>query len=177
LIGIVGYLQWQTLANTDRTLHAAQRPWIEFKTKLTDSMRWSGDELTVLAEMDLTNSGHSPAVDVRVYHTTLFDFGNKDPAQIQRQICNEWKKGERSGSDWGRTIFPNGEPISAAQLFSISKEEVENLKTGNLVFPQPYIFGCVTYVDPADQSQHETGFIYILRDIGRPVMPFALRAR
>ena len=170
-IVIVGYLQWRTLAKTDATLKAAQRPWIEFDVPQTEALGWIGTEFGALAHFGLKNSGHSPALNVRGVSKTLLVWANLDVHKIQDELCAEFNQAKEDG--YGETVFPNNPPLEHSMLFEILPPEIARFKATAPKFPRPLVIGCFSYFFYADHSVHNTGFMYMIRP-RPPQLPFAL---
>jgi hypothetical protein len=170
---VVGVLQWRTLDKSDATLKAAQRPWIEFDAKIIGPLEYIGEQLTILVQLGLKNSGHSPAINVRSMGTTRFFGDDLDLRHIQQQLCDSLNTVQ---GEWGATIFPNNTPRPHPMLFEISKDAIEKFKAkGAGHYTRPLLIGCVSYLDSADMARHDTGFVYILRStLGPPYPSFEL---
>ena len=162
---VVGALQWRTLSRTDETLRAAQRPWVNFDSKIESPLRYMGEEIGMLVILSLRNGGHSPALNVRVIQKTLLVYDDEQARQIQHELCNHTFESDQEG--WGSTIFPDSPPVLEPELVEISKEEIgKYIATGGPGhFTRPLIIGCIVYVSSVDASPHHTGFMYLIRPI------------
>lgn len=97
----VGWLQWQTLQNTDTTQRVLQRAWISIPT-ITFQPRvaaqsgdyldpwptYDGDKVGFRLRFFLRNVGHTPAFDVRVAARVYLETGHKDGwKEPQKEVC------------------------------------------------------------------------------------------
>ena len=169
-LAVVALLQWATLEKTDATLKEAQRPWVEFNPVIDGDLSWAGEEVAMLAHLDLKNSGHSPALNVRVVSKTLLIWDEDTARKLQAQICDVLNQAKEEG--YGLTIFPNN-TVAKIMPIEILKAEIAKFKAHPPVFPRPMVVGCISYLYGADHSTHNTGFLYLIRP--RPAqLPFVL---
>jgi len=163
----VGVVQSVTLWRTNQTYRATQRPWVDLDAKITGPMEYSGKgPITMLLELGLKNSGHSPALDVRVLYKTLLVYDGDTAHKTQRELCKSLRASFKRGI-WGSVIFPNAEPVVEYLLMEISREEIgKYVATGGPdKFTRPLIIGCIGYVSSFDRSYHHTGFKFLVRPI------------
>jgi hypothetical protein len=164
LLVVVGYLQWATLDKSDQTLKAAQRPWIEFEVPRTGAFAWGGSEFFGPATFSLTNSGHSPALNVRGFSKTLLLWDEETARETQRRICDTFDRAKEKELGYGHTVFPN-RSVEHVMLFEMLPDEIARFRVTPPGFPRPLVVGCFSYFYGADHSAHHTGFIYMIRPI------------
>ena len=160
---VVGVLQYLILDATDKTLKAAQRPWIEFDEKIVTPLELTDDgKLFVAIELGLKNSGHSPALYVRASAEMYLKYQDLEIGNIQTKICESLK----DRGEWGYAIFPDNKRLPETLVLAVDKKQVSQYKADKDVgFRRPIIIGCVVYFYEAEKSFHNTGFVYLLRPI------------
>jgi hypothetical protein len=157
---IVGILQWRILVKTDETYQAQQRPWIQFNVVTDGPLAWAGNEVGMLAHLELKNTGSSPALNVRQVSRTLLIWDDASARQIQDQLCDALDNSERV---FGATVFPNSSPPPLLAPFEILKEEIARFKATPPAFARPLVIGCISYVSSVDRSVHNTGYMLLMR--------------
>jgi len=151
---------------------AEQRPWVALEPTIISPFAYTDAGANLTVRFSLTNTGHSPALNVQLDGRMVLVKSHAHLLDIQKTICDELKKRPVGDEGAGIVLFPGSRPSLQDFQFSVAKAEidqgVQELSGHHLIIPA--LIGCAEYFYPADKSQHETGFIYFVHH--RP--PFGL---
>jgi hypothetical protein len=177
----VGWLQWQTLDNTDMTQRVLQRAWISIPTirfqprvaarsgdYLDPWPTYDGDKVGFRLRFFLRNVGHIPAFDVRVEARVYL--------QTERQ--DEWKERQTDVCDRLRAKLVRREPSARYTIlpedvsfpYNVEPETIQKPATD---YYDPVVVGCVAYRTAFDDKPHQTPFFGRISvvDSSKPVDP------
>jgi hypothetical protein len=170
------YVAYQQTKILSATNEMSQRPWISLVglPVITSSLDVSpmprfprvpdSDGISVGLNLEVTNSGHSPARRVGVA-ASLFDISQTNLLREQETLCAEFTKPNPSrGQIFETTLFPGDKHTfqRVATFRSVSKLR-ERDKDKKAIFYAALV-GCIDYQFMFEDGHHQTGFIF---DLGR----------
>jgi hypothetical protein len=146
-----------------------ERAWIRvegtidqsFRIPIDFSLRANGVPFHAL----LTNTGKSPAFNVRVLALAFLPATDNDVVKAQEKACDRLKNQPLGGWENGNVLFPNqsivdGEGTTTGGTFpGVAASMLEGLPKDKPNFAI-YIVGCADYVSARDGAHRQTGFIY-----------------
>jgi hypothetical protein len=166
-----------------KALVVAQRPWVQITDiDVTNGITWHPDDAAIIEyTCKVKNVGNTPAINVWCIPNGIITRGRRDNVVLDNY--RGWSDSIRQSTKTpGFTVFP-GQPIGLPLTLRISREQMENpVEAGEItehaILPGAqdapglhiYLHGCVSYYSPVDEVQHQTGFIYELRQVvpGQP---------
>jgi hypothetical protein len=169
----------QSLDLNQRQFEMSQRPWVSLVglpviTSPLDLSPTPGfpkvsggfDGASVGLNLEVTNSGHSPARRVGVV-ANLFDESQTNVLRDQEALCAGFTKPAPSGGQiFETTLFPGDkytfQRVAAFQFVSKLRERDKDKKA---VF-YAAIVGCIDYQFMFGAGHHQTGFIF---DLGKQI--------
>jgi hypothetical protein len=165
----------QSLDLNQRQFEMSQRPWVSLvglpvitsplDLSPTGFPRVPGfDGASVGLNLEVTNSGHSPARRVGVV-ANLFDESQTNVLRDQEALCVEFTKPVPSGGEiFETTLFPGDKHTFQRTATSppVSKMRERN-KDKKAIF-YAAVVGCIDYQFMFGDGHHQTGFIF---DLGK----------
>jgi hypothetical protein len=154
----------------------SERPWVSLlgRPVITSALDLSPmpgfprvpgfDGASVGLNLEVTNSGHSPARRVGVM-VDLFDESQTDVLDAQKALCDELKKPIPPGGEiFETTLFPGDkhtfQRVATFRLVSKLRQRDKNRKA---IF-HAAVVGCIDYQFMFGDAYHQTGFIF---DLGK----------
>lgn len=161
----VGYFQYTVLDKTNQTLKAEQRPWVWFAwPTVVGDLNYTDTGASLAIKFDLVNTGHSPALNVQIDGRMILLKSHANLLGIQKRVCDELEERPTGENGNGFTIFPGSPPFSQVVDFTNDEKAFidERKNDSSFRYITPVIVGCVAHFFPADNSIHDTGFIYVV---------------
>jgi hypothetical protein len=169
----VSYKQTEILSVTNEM---SQRPWVSLVglpviTSPLDLSPMPGfprvpgfDGVSVGLNLEITNSGHSPARRVGVV-ANLFDSDQANLLREQETLCAQFTKPVPSGGQsFEVTLFPGDKyTFQRVAAFTLVSKLRERDKDKKAIFYAALV-GCIDYQFMFEDGHHKTGFIF---DLGR----------
>ena len=172
---LTSFLQWKAIGRqasiAESTLAESSRPWVypEF-TVVSDGLSYPNGVARIVLRVTLRNTGHSVAVDTRIFMRMLLYVGGEDPVDKQTEFIDTVKNAPTLPRPTGVALFPGETNILKDQELLVARDEIERCKRGPSGAIHPIVVGFVQYRFPfrADIDKvHETRFIYeIVRQMG-----------
>lgn len=124
---------------------ADQRPWLTFlEIKLVSDVEYTSDgRASFTIEFRFQNTGRTPALHVMV-ETLVFSMGPHNPNKIGSSERAFAEKVRSSGNRFGNLIGP-GRVFRLQATVSITKEEIDAIRSGDLKMLAPIVIGCIRY--------------------------------
>lgn len=148
-----------------------ERPWIKVEGMIDKTFPIPIDlsspikPITFIAK--LTNTGESPAFNVRIWASTFIPYEGGDMFVEQRKGCKNLSESPLGNWNNGYTIFPSdfvvdgeADEVTGGPWPAISEEQLKRVPVDKQV--AIYILGCADYVSTFDKTHYQTGFIYRL---------------
>jgi hypothetical protein len=131
------------------------------------------DGISVGLDLEVTNSGHSPARRVGVV-ANLFDGSQTNLLRDQEALCAEFMKPVASGGQiFETTLFPGDKhTFQRVAAFTLVSKLRERDKDKRAIF-YAAVVGCIDYQFMFGNGHHQTGFIF---DLGKKIPIEASRA-
>jgi hypothetical protein len=176
--GALVYVAYQQAEILSATLEMSERPWVSLVglpviTSPLDLSPMPGfprvpgfDGISVGLNLEVTNSGHSPARRVGVV-ANLFDGSQTNLLRDQETLCAEFTKPVAStGQLFETTLFPGDkhtfQRVATFQFVSKLRERDKDKKP---IF-YAAVVGCIDYKFMFGDGHHQTGFIF---DLGKRI--------
>lgn len=141
---------------------ASERPWLTVEATIASSLRFINGQGLISVDFTIQNLGKTPAVEVLVYAKIVpwyFDAFDS----LRREFAETLEQRRKGPAKLGRVVFPS-QPINFPHHLNIWPKQIAQItKEGKNPLIAPDILGCVAYVNPATNEQHETGFVFHLR--------------
>jgi hypothetical protein len=159
----------------------ADRPWLSIEVAPDGPIIFqNGTQATIPVKYRLTNTGHSPANDVRMKFDIVFPAFGSSPINRQRQIAQQPRAASLPFSSGvvfagAPAEYQTAHIVSIDQMMEFATEEMK--KNGPVEWTQPYIVGCINYTFGQSAFTGETGFIYEIktRSIDNPKITLLLK--
>jgi hypothetical protein len=154
-------------------LEAAERPWIKLTPTHVGPIFLDPNGLNVVLDFILSNSGHSPAVNVTIEpEIYMSNIKKPDPIAERERICNQLL----ARKSLGETIFP-GDSKRERYTFGTTGQEVERAVHDYHGMLPALIVTCVGYAPTfMGNRRYATGVIYSLEKMGTNGSPVVIRA-
>jgi hypothetical protein len=155
----------EAAASSERALHVSERPWLAVDLSLDTRGLVFGkpDSVRLMVNVDLTNAGRSPAVDIEI---ELAFCGRQSIASERlRELCvaaREMREGRNIRLC--KAVYPKfslPEPVLIPLTINADEMLAAMAATGNDIII-PSVIGCVTYRSPFSEERVQTGLIYDL---------------
>jgi hypothetical protein len=147
----------------ENTLTETSRPWVYPElTVVSDGLRYPNGVARIVLRVTLKNTGHSVAVDTRVYMKMLLYIGGEEPVDKQLELIDAIGNGPQVSRPYGIALFPGETNTLQDQELIIPHDEIERCMRGPSGAIHPTIVGFVDYKFPFPSKieSHETRFIY-----------------
>jgi hypothetical protein len=157
------YFAWRTLSAISGQLEQMkvdQRPWIPPNLAIAGPLVFNDAGASLPIYGDFENTGKSPAVSVRVAIFLFFGIGHTDNRESQRTRCDAQRYVERPSS--GPVVFPGDTHFWLSSPGAPRRGMI--ISNDGAAFPS--VLGCIIYYSTFDETQHQTRFIYRLRETG-----------
>lgn len=142
-------------------LDLSMRPWLMDELVSAGPIAPNADGEVISFAIQLTNVGHTPAVNVNVMAKVVNSQGVADIKQQQEELCLPYKNLPVSQT-WGETIFPApGKPLIKRFALTLGKTELDKtlISLPRTTF-LPNAIGCVDYTVSYSGEHHQIGFFY-----------------